>query len=118
MKKLMSVSIIIIVSLLLLGSYMDRSQNRMIRYIESYGYDVVSFNGETEVTSDQALYENIMSVQYNELDAAVLEVHRFRVVNDIFVEASLIIIDGEIVGGYAISKYGDMYSLDLKIGLS
>jgi len=106
MKKL--ISMLLITSVLFIGGCADKNE----KYLEDLGFNVVSYDGEQIVNQDDELYKSIIAVQYDKLTDESLTLHNYTVKNNDSIQASLLISDGEIIGGYKVCDKGYIYSLD------
>ena len=115
------VSILLVAVVVLGGCARPQEENEsagMIEYLAGYGYEVESYKGKKLIESEDPLYKDIVAVQYEKPDAESFIIYTFKVEKDNLVEASLIMIGNKIVGGYAVSKDGDIYSLDGVMGIA
>lgn len=110
MRKI-SVSIIL-ATVLLFGCTAKVSGKEMTGYLENLGFEVESYLGSQEVTSEDALYESIQAVQYEEIKLNPITVHNYKTE---VAQVSLIIANNEIIGGYKTDDKGYIYSLDGKL---
>ena len=109
MKKLMSVLLLMSVI------FVSGCGNKNEKYLEDLGFNVVSYDGEQIVNQDDnnVLYKSIVAVQYDKLTDESLIIHNYTVTNNNdSIQASLLISDGEIIGGYRVCAKGYVYSLD------
>lgn len=108
MKKPITVSILLVMSVIFISGCGNKNE----KYLEDLGFNVVSYDGEQIVNVDDELYKSIVAVQYDKLTAESLTLHNYTVKNNDSIQASLLILEGEIIGGYKVCDKGYVYSLD------
>jgi len=116
-----AISLIVVFSVLLSGCGVKSEQKVMTNYLKDLGYEVLSYGGKQgdyEIDLNDEYQKSIWAVQYDDVNKYLgkkFEVHDFNIKNTDSINASLIVIEDKIIGGYQVSKEGYLYSLDGKL---